>query len=137
MERGPRGLTQCYPDPSSISWGSGVTDTTAKRIPWTLAAAGLNVATLAATFLSQVVARGYHLSVDFTDGQMFLIYCLLFATPPLTLATLVFAAVEWSSENRRQVVRGLMLTAVPALFLLLAIASVGLLQRAAQWLVGA
>jgi len=107
--------------------GSDVTLATARRTPWTLALAGLNVATLAATFLSQVVAPGYHLSVDFTDGQMLLIYCLVFATPVLTLATLVFAAVEWRSENRRQIIRGLMLTCIPALLLLLTMASVGLL----------
>jgi hypothetical protein len=95
------------------------------------------VATLTCAFLSQAVARRYHLSVDFTDGQMLLISCLVFFTPALTLAVLVAAAFEWRLALRQQVMNGLMLTCIPAVFLLLAMARVGLLQRAVQWLTGA
>jgi hypothetical protein len=97
---------------------------------------GLNMAALTGTFLSGIVARGYHLSVDFTDGQMLLIYCLVFATPVLTLASLASAAAEWRSADRLHVLIGLVLNGIPALFLLLVMASVGLLQGAVQWLVG-
>ena len=115
-------------------------DTTAggaRRISWTLALGRSNVATLTCAFLSQAVARGYHLSVDFTDGQMLLIYCLVSFTPALTLAALVAAAMEWRLARRQDVVDGLMLTCIPAVFLLLTMASVGLLQRAVHWLTGA
>lgn len=75
-----------------------------------LACAGANLGLLACAFLSQLVASGYNLSVDFTDGQVVFLYVIFYVTPALVLASAVLAALEWRKADREQLKAAVFIT---------------------------
>jgi len=93
-----------------------------------------NTSLLVLAYFSQIVARAYHFSVDFNDGQMTFIYWTLFGVPPFTLATLASGVLERGKASKDHLGAAFWLTLLPAgISLVTWVVMFGVIQRIQQW----
>lgn len=99
----------------------------------TMRLAWINLASLPVLFFCQGVAQGYHFSMDFTDGQMLIIWWTLFGVPLLTAVTAVSGLLE-RGHRGRVFWAPLGVSAVPAgVSLFTWVIMFGILQRIREW----